>query len=251
MSTPTAPTWLTVFLDVAPGTSRAVAAFWSAVTGHPTSPWRGARGEFTSLVPPDGDVALKVQERAAGEDRLHLDLSVPDTGAAADAAVGLGAALVERSPHGYVVLTSPAGTTFCFVPHVGARVAAPAAWPGGHRSAVDQVVLDVPSTSYDAELAFWAALTGWRLRTFEAHPDFAALVPPGPAPWQLLVQRLGEPDGPARAHLDLSAGAGVAAEVARHAALGAEVVAEHAEWTVLRGPGAAAHCVTDREPGPR
>ena len=36
-------------------------------------------------------------------------------------------------------------------------------WPGGSRSIVDQVCLDIPPSMYEQECAFWAELTGWEL----------------------------------------------------------------------------------------
>ena len=61
------------------------------------------------------------------------------------------------------------------------------------------------------------------------------------------VQRLDEPLGEVRAHLDLAA-SDVGAETARHEALGARVVATFDEWTVLTDPTGAAYCITGRMP---
>ena len=66
-------------------------------------------------MPDDGDAFLRVQRLEDGADRIHLDLHVEAPREAADRAVALGA--TEVADHGYVVLTSPGGFAFCFVPH--------------------------------------------------------------------------------------------------------------------------------------
>lgn len=239
----THPTWVTAFLDFADRDYEAGVVFWAGVTGSRVSSPRGDEGEFATLVPRDGDDHLRVQRLADGPSAIHLDLHVGDPRAAADRAVALGAR--EVADRGYVVLSSPAGLTFCFVAHPASRVASPVAWPGG-RSAVDQVCLDVPAASYDVERGFWAELTGFTPSASDL-PEFRRLT--GPGALRLLVQRLGGDDGAPGFHLDLSAD-DRAAEVARHAALGATVVAVHEQWTVLAGPGGARYCVTDRTPAP-
>ncbi|WP_166133517.1 VOC family protein [Nocardioides ochotonae] len=250
---PLRPTWATAFLDLAPGAAERVLPFWCAVTGYALSPWRGERAEFATLLPPDGaDDHLCVQrlgrlDTAAA--RLHLDLTVAapgeDVGPAAVRAVALGARVQARPEDDFVVLSSPGGFVFCLVRHPGARPAVPATWPGGHRSVVDQVCLDVPLDLWDAESAFWAALTGWELH--ESDPEFRHLVRPAGFPLRLLLQLLDDPAPAVRAHLDLATD-DRAAEVARHEALGARVLATREQWTVLADPGATAYCITDRTP---
>jgi len=66
-------------------------------------------------------------------------------------------------------------------------------------------------------------------------------------PFRLLLQLLGEETGPVRAHLDLAT-TDRDAEVKRHEALGAERIARHEHFTVLRDPADSPYCVTDREP---
>ena len=63
----------------------------------------------------------------------------------------------------------------------------------------------------------------------------------------LLLQRLDEPDGTVRAHLDVGT-PDRGAEVERHVALGARVLATEEFWTVLADPAGLAYCVTDRDP---
>ena len=243
----THPSWVTVLLDLETTAWERGTSFWARVTASELSALRGEDREFGTLLPPDGDAHLKVQRRAEGPTRLHLDLHVADPSAAADAAGRLGAQVRHRSPHGYVVLDSPAGVPFCFVSHAAETRTAPVRWPSGHRSLLDQVCLDVAPDGFDAEVAFWAGLTGWEPRTSAVSGDFVPLDRPRDQPWRFLLQRTLDARSPATAHLDLGTD-DRAAEVERHVALGAAVESEHAYWTVLRDPVGSAYCLTDRDP---
>jgi hypothetical protein len=239
------PVWITAFLDFSAEDHDVGVRFWSEVTEYAVSPRRGDTGEFATLVPGDGDPFLRVQRLDEGADRIHLDLHVPDPREAADRAVGLGA--TEVADHGHVVLRSPGGLTFCFVPHSPSTRPQGTIWPGGHSSLIDQVCLDIPAPSYDAECAFWAALTGWETRASAVSEDFRSLARPEGHPLRLLLQRLGETDGETRAHLDWAT-ADRSAETARHAALGARVEDVRPVWTVLVDPLGRRYCLTDRDP---
>lgn len=243
----TTPSWTSAFLDFAPDDFEHAVTFWAEVTGCRVSSRRGDDGEFATLVPPDGDDYLRVQELREGPGRLHLDLHVPDPDAAARETVTLGARVVTRHRRGYVVLSSPGGLTFCFVQHRATQRPRPHSWPGGHRSLVDQVCLDIPADRHEAELAFWTALTGWELRHSPVADEFHSLVRPPGMPIRLLMQRLGEREGSVRAHLDIAT-TDRAAETERHRSLGARVQHEHELWTVLSDPSGAAYCLTDRDP---
>lgn len=243
------PFWLSAFLDFAAADRARGVQFWSAVTGYAGSPPRGAHDEFATLVPPDGDDYLRVQRRERGPTRIHLDLHVEDVDAATASAEALGASTVARPDHGYVVLRSPGGLTFCFVRHRASRIPGPAAWPGVRRSRVYQVCLDVPPASYDAECGFWAGLVGGTVEPLPTRPEFAWLRGPRQLPLDVLLQRL-DAAGPAAvvaAHLDLGT-TDRAAEVARHVALGARSGAIEEFWTVLTDPAGMVYCVTDRDP---
>ena len=127
------------------------------------SPWRGQHREFATLLPADGDPWLKVQ-RVGGEGGIHLDLDVegplPE---AAEQAVRLGAAVVGDLGD-VIVCRSPGGFVFCLTrwsQEHSARGQARASAP----SLIDQVCLDVPSSGYAAEVAFWSQLTGGRSTT--------------------------------------------------------------------------------------
>ncbi|GAB6985706.1 VOC family protein [Nocardioides pyridinolyticus] len=241
----TSPSWVTAFLDFAPGDLERGAEFWRDVTGYRLSARRGPAGEFASLVPPDGDDHLRVQGLAAGDGRLHLDLHVEDPTRAAEAAIELGGHVLVRHEDGYVVLRSPGGFDFCFVAHPATRRPAPTAWPGG-RSMVDQVCLDVPPSAYDVEVEFWRALTGWELDP-DVDREFARLEPPDDQPLRWLIQRLDDEAPAVTAHLDLSAD-DREAEVERHVALGATRGAVHDWWTVLTDPVGTTYCITRRTP---
>src|SRR6478609_7551411 len=105
----TTVSWVTAFLDLPPEVHAAGTHFWSAVTGYAVSPPRGDHAEFTTLLPPVGDPYLKIQRTAAGDGEstvpgVHLDLHVTSAAESATRAVALGAEVVLRSEHGYVVL---------------------------------------------------------------------------------------------------------------------------------------------------
>ena len=240
------PTWLTAFVDLAPAEHATGLEHWRGVTGHGISRARGEAGEFASYLPPDGDPHLKVQRLASGPSRVHLDLHVPQVAPAVEDAVALGASPVAE--RGYAELRSPGGFPFCLVTERCAVPAEPTTWPGGHRSAVDQVCLDVPPAAWDAELAFWRDLTGWSARI--GGREFVHLLRPPTMAVRILLQRLDDPRPTVTGHLDLAC-TDRAAETARHVGLGAAVVAVHDEWTVLRPPAGPAYCLTDRDPQTR
>ena len=238
------PSWITAFLDFAPDRFDDGVAFWSGVTGWGVSESRGESGQAATLLPPAGNSHLRVQRLGSGRGRIHLDLHVPSPRSAADRAVDLGAR--EVADLGYVVMSSPGGLAFCFVSEPETRPASPAVWPGGHRSLVDQVCLDLPGELHDPEVGFWTEVTG-RPYVDSPAPEFSRLVPPAGQPLQLLLQRLDEPLGEVRAHLDLAT-SDRAAETTRHESLGATVVVERDGWTVLTDLVGSAYCITDREP---
>lgn len=239
---------MSAFLDLPPGSFETGTTFWSRVTGYDVSPRRGERDEFATLVPGDGDDYLRVQELEHGPGGLHLDLHVASPAQEAERAVALGARVRHRSEHGYVVLDSPGGMTFCFVGHRSSRRPEAAAWPGGHRSLVDQVCLDISPSSYDGECTFWRDLTGESLRASSVSTQFQSLTRSAGQPLRLLLQRLDDEQERVTAHLDLAT-EDREAEVARHEDLGAVVVGRHTRWTVLTDPVGAAYCITDRDPG--
>ncbi len=255
--TPLDVRWLTVFADLAPAAEQDV-PFWVAVTGWPLSPWRGAHEEFATLVPPDGRDTLRVQRCTAGPGGVHLDLHLPvaslaELDAPAAAAQAWGAVRVARVPDddgplGYVTLASPGGLPFCLVPdrRAGEPAPAPTPWPGGHRSLFRQVCLDAPPALFDAEVAFWAGLTGWPVEPF---PGLAvvALGRPAHLPLRVIVQRTDDPAPAVGGHPEWWAD-DLDAEVTRHLGLGATLGFRGGHWQVLHAPSGADYCVIARDP---
>jgi hypothetical protein len=243
--------WTTAFLDTpadAPGRAEAL-EFWLAVTSSRLSPRRGDRGEFATLLPPDGDAYLRVQDTGDGEPSCHLDLHVDDVRASAREARRAGARVdVERDD--LAVLRSPAGLPFCLVPvHNHRRRPPPVTAPNGSTGLVDQLCIDLPAESFDRELRWWSNLTGWALSP-SVESELIALTRPPELPLRLLFQRQLEPTGPGRvatAHLDVACD-DRAAQLAHHQALGATHLRHTDGWDILRDPCGRIYCVTDRDP---
>jgi hypothetical protein len=239
------------FLDFPDAHFDAGAAFWRAVTGSSLSARRGDHHEFATLLPPTGDSYLRVQNVGSSNPGCHLDLHVDDMRAEADRAVGLGAA-IRTVQDDVVVLESPGALAFCLVDDHsdpgGPQRPPPPTWPGGHRSLVDQLCVDIPSPAFETECAFWAALTGWERRP-GARPEFEYLVRPAAMPLRILLQRLTEyePESACRAHVDLACD-DVKAEVRRHEDLDATVVHRMPGWVTLRDPSGLEYCITRRDP---
>ncbi len=241
--------WITAFLDLPAPAFDASVAFWRAATGSSISASRGERGEFATLLPSTGDAHLRVQRTEDGPPGVHLDLHTDDVRGLAAHAVQLGAQIVED--RGYVVLRSPAGLTWCAVPHHGESRRSVAVRSAGGASLLDQVCIDVPHERFEAECAFWSAVTGWALLA-GSRPEFAAIERPDAMPIRFLLQRLRPDDAgtAARAHPDLACGADVDGLVAEHVSLGAVRLArpEGAPWQPMRDPSGLVYCLTPRPP---
>jgi predicted enzyme related to lactoylglutathione lyase len=234
------------FVDVPVEQEEAARSFWSAVLGWPSGdPWPG-HPEFTSFVPTDGAPYAHVQ-RIDGPPRVHLDL-VGDIDRDTARLEGLGAARVHRGA-AWQTMASPAGLPFCVCaetwPHERPTATA---CPGGHRSRLVQLTVDVPGPQYEGELEFWRAATGWADETVD-DPEFHRLVHRRESPLQMLVQRLGEDDGAqqARAHLDLGTD-DMDAEVARVRSLGARILWPGDGFIALADPLGLPFCVTRNDP---
>lgn len=219
--------WFTAFVDLAGADLDGGVAFWRAVTGYGLSAHRGEHDEFATLLPPDGDPYLRVQRLDAGPSRVHVD--------------------VHRAGQQLEIRESPAGFVYCAVGGPSTTRPRPATWPGGHRSQVDQVCLDIPPAAYDDECEFWRDLTDWELRDSPNHPEFRYLVRPTGQPLRLLLQRVDDDRPHVTAHLDLATD-DRRAETERHQTLGARVLRRHEDFTVLADPAGAAYCITDRDP---
>ncbi|MGD0701143.1 MAG: VOC family protein [Trebonia sp.] len=242
--------WLTVFLDFPADAFGSGVAFWQAVTGSGLSAYRGATGEFATLLPPDGDAYLRVQRLAAGDGGCHLDLhvdtAVEPLAVAGDRARSLGARLLHAED-GLIVAESPAGFTFCLVPwddqHV---VPSPLADDAG-AARVDTLCIDVPPGRFERECAFWAALTGWQA-TPAPFPEFTFLRMPAGLPIRIILQRLANAATAQRARSHVDFGSPDPAMVTSHVTLGARVIASQEHWTVLADPTGREYCLVRRPP---
>lgn len=236
--------WAYAFIDRPMAQFDTASAFWSSVTATTMSPRRGDHGEFATFIPDGGDPYVKLQgvDDAGG---AHLDLSTDDVDELRRVAESLGATTVAAHADWHV-LRSPAGQLFCAVPLRGER-ARPAAVtvPGGATSRLDQVCIDVGAAYVEAEVAFWARLTGWPSRPSDL-AEFHVIQPSTAIPIRLLVQRL-ETDRPTNAHIDIAC-SDVAAVRAWHESHGAEFAADGVDWTVMRDPAGGAYCLTNRGP---
>jgi hypothetical protein len=110
-----------------------------------------------------------------------------------------------------------------------------------------QVCVDSPAVVHDAEVDFWRALLAGRWAGSGA-PEFAGKWHDDEgSPIQLLFQRLDEPAGRVRAHLDLGSD-DVPAEVRRLGGLGATEIGPGRGWHVMRDPAGQLFCVTENSP---
>ncbi len=106
-----------------------------------------------------------------------------------------------------------------------------------------QVCIDSPVDAHDREVTFWHRLLGERWVESSA-PEFAGKWhDDAGSPLQLLFQRLEEPSGPVRAHLDHGTD-DLPAEVIRLRELGADDVGPGRGWHTLRDPARLLFCVT-------
>lgn len=242
--------WIHAVIDLPAEQWEAGARFWEASLGWPIGPsWAGHR-ELSSFEPADGDAYVHLQ-RIEGPPRVHLDLEVADVPEARDRWAALGAEITGPPPEPptttWQAMRSPGGLAFCLIP-TGHRQPPPAlVWPAGHHSRLVQVCIDLPGEICATETAFWrAGLTGrWAGSSREeflgkVHDDAGS-------PIQLLFQRLGEPTGPARAHLDLGTD-DIVAEVERQIALGAVQGRADDGFVALTDPVGLAYCVTGNDP---
>lgn len=222
--------WVSAFLGFDDTDHDAGVELWRELTGYSLSP----NGGFLS--------AGRVDSGPSG---LRLDVHVPDVRAATEQIRELGATVAEGGEP--VVGRSPGGLAFRLIGDSTLNPTLPIQWPGGHTSLVDQVSIDIPQEHWVAESAFWTALTGWEAVTLPGLSEYAFLTRPSGAPLRIILQRLGEPTGTVRAHLDWAVSdSDRAVETERHVAAGARVVQVNPIWTVL--DGVVPYCVTDRDP---
>ncbi len=234
-------TWTCLFLDCVESVADDAWDFWRRATSSTLAPARGEHGEFSTLAPKQGDAWLKLQ-RVGGAGGVHLDLHVVDRAGAVAEAVALGAG-VRRELDDITVLASPGGFAFCVVEDAGARRVQVR---DGLATIADQLTLDIPSEEYEAEGAFWAALTGWEQRPGSL-PDFRSLARPPEIPVRVLLQRLEDPSGVVRGHPDFAC-RDLTAAVGEHQGMGSRPISGGRFWTVMEHPSAGVYCLTVRNP---
>ncbi len=232
--------WLHIVLDTPRADAARSWAFWSDVTGTTVSPMRGDQGQFATLLPARGEAWLTVQA-LDGPARVHLDIDIDtdDRAGFVARATELGAA-VQGAHHEVVILRSPAGIVFCATAGHGG------AYDRALNSVADQATLDIAHSAFAGEVAFWHDLTGWATSEISDEDEFVSLRRPEHVAVRILLQRRDD-ETPASAHVDFAV-TDRGAETERHVRAGAEVVAVHGQWTVLRDPVERIYCLTDRDP---
>lgn len=237
--------WVHAVVDVPDHEFAPGAAFWERVLGWPLGePWAG-HPELQSFEPADGTPYLHLQ-RVDTEPRVHLDLESADPDATVARAQDLGATLVREQDR-WRTLASPGGLPFCILESADHRAPEPLTWPDGHRSRMVQVCIDSPRSVHDREVAFWRDLLDGRWVGSDSAEFAGKWHDDDGSPLQLLFQRLDEPDGPTRAHLDHGTD-DLAAEVRRAQLLGATDIGPGRGWHALRDPVGMAFCVTENSP---
>jgi hypothetical protein len=237
--------WVHAVLDVPQDRHDEVAAFWGRVLGWPAGDSWPEHPELRSFEPPVGTPYLHLQ-RISGPPRVHLDLEAAEPTATVDRAHGLGAEVVAERD-GWVTLCSPGGFPFCVLPAREHQHPEPVLFEDGHRTRMVQVCVDSPQSVHDVEVAFWRALLGRRWVPSGAEEFAGKWHDDAGSPIQLLFQRLDEPDGPVRAHLDLGTD-DLPADVRRLRDLGAVDVGPGRGWHVFRDPLGELFCTTLNSP---
>lgn len=239
--------WIWAFVDRPEADFEEGARFWTAATGTTLSARRGERGEFATLLPPDGagDPCVKLQGVLSGGG-AHLDLEFDDYEEAVARAVDLGGTVMARDDV-WAYVTSPSGYGLCVTTwNGGTRPPQPYVGPDGSRSRLNQVCIDIAPSALDTEVAFWSGVSGLDVVPSSRFEEFSWLRPPAGSPVTVLFQRLGE-ERPTSAHLDVAC---AAADATRtwHEALGAEFVAKRAHWLVMRDPVGWEYCLIREDP---
>ena len=238
--------WVHAVIDVPAQCHGSAADQWGRVVGWPAgAPW-SRHPELRSFEPPSGTPYLHLQ-RIDGPPRVHLDLEAESPDETVAAAVALGAEVVGGR-EAWTTLRSPGGLPFCVLCAEEHETPAPVTLGDGHRARLVQVCIDAPQAAHDAEVSFWRGLLPGRWAP-SRHAEFAGTWrDDAGSPLQLLFQRLDEPDGPVRAHLDLGTD-DVPAEVRRLRHLDAtDAGAGHGGWHVFRDTAGLPFCVTENSP---
>ena len=238
-------TWVHAVIDVPDHRHRSSAAFWAHLLGWPVGPPWAGHDELRSFEPARGTPYVHLQCVDAAP-RVHLDLESTEPRMTVRRAVDLGARLVGEQDR-WRTLVTPGGLPFCVLPAAEHDAPEPVTWPDGHRSRMVQVCIDSPRSVHDREVAFWRPMLGGRWVGSSAAEFAGKWHDDAGSPLQLLFQRLDEPDGPVRAHLDHGTD-DLPAEVRRLRDLGATDVGPGRGWHTLRDPSGLVFCVTENSP---
>lgn len=242
--------WIHAVIDLPAESLESGADFWAASLGWPIGAAWQDHPELRSFVPPQGDSYVHLQS-ITGPPRIHLDLEVTDLPSARDRWAALGADVTGPPPgatQSWQAMRSPGGLPFCLVPAKDHQSPDPMTWPTAHRSRLVQICIDLPQDQEDRELAFWRTGLEGRWATNGAANEFLGKMhDDNGSPIQLLFQRLDEPTGPVRAHLDLGTD-GVDLEVARQIDLGARELLRGNGFVALTDPAGLPYCVTVNAP---
>ena len=237
--------WMHAVVDVPEASHEDAGRFWEAALGWPVGPGWDGHPELRSFEPSSGESYVHLQQVDDAQ-RVHLDLEVDDPDGEVERAVRLGAELVAEHDR-WRTLRSPGGLPFCLLRTTEHTPPQPVTWPGGHRSRLVQLCIDSPRSAHDRELAFWRDLLPGRFVASDS-PEFGGKWhDDAGSPLQLLFQRLDEPTGDVRAHLDLGTD-DLAAEVRRLLDLGATDIGPGRGWHVLRDPVGMVFCATENSP---
>lgn len=238
--------WLHAVIDVPAAQVEEVGAFWSRVLGWPLSdPW-DEDPAFRSFSPPDGNDYVHLQRLGEGAARVHLDVEAYDLDAETARLVALGARAGDRFPS-WRALTSPGGLPFCVIPRSEQQASAPVTWPDGHRTRLVQLCIDCPVDAVEAEVTFWRAAVPAPWYPSGSAEFVGKLYDQAGSPLQLLLQRLDEPTGPVRAHLDLGTD-DLAADAARIEGLGGVRRYDGRGWVAFDDPAGSTFCTTGNSP---
>jgi len=237
--------WLHAVIDAPAAIHQAQADFWSRALGWPVrDPWAG-HPELHSFEPPRGRPYVHLQNVDA-QPRVHVDLEAPNPAETMTRARDLGATLVAEHER-WSALRSPGGLPFCVLVAGDHEPPELVVWQDAHRTRLVQVCVDSPVAAHDDEVAFWRALLPGRWTESGAHEFAGKWHDDAGSPLQLLFQRLDEPDGLVRAHLDLGTD-DLAAEVRRLHELGADDIGPGRGWHALRDSFFIESCATENSP---
>jgi hypothetical protein len=236
--------WLHVVIDVPSDKLGAEADFWTGALGWATGDSWPGHPELRSFEPGHGTPYVHLQE-IDGPPRVHLDIGTRTPEETISRATSLGATLGASHPR-WQRLRSPGGFPFCVFSADAPEEPEAVAWPEGHRTRLVQVCIDSPVDAHDREVSFWRSLLPGRWVDSSSH-EFAGKWHRDGSPVQLLFQRLDEPHGPVRAHLDLGTD-DLAAESDRLRNLGAREIGPGRGWHALRDPAGLAFCATLNAP---